>query len=84
LSATDPEDVLIAEGFPQLDPKTSAVTVSVTTITSKKVQATKRERKASRTRWARNDGCAKAQRWDIERRSTGGHTSPARRAMGFP
>jgi hypothetical protein len=41
-AAADPEDMLIAEGFPQLDPKTSAITVYVTNVTSKKIQAAKR------------------------------------------
>lgn len=39
----DPEDVLIVEGFPQIDVKTSSIAVFATSVTSKKLQQAKRD-----------------------------------------
>jgi molybdopterin-guanine dinucleotide biosynthesis protein len=39
----DEEDVLIVEGFPQLDAKTNSIAVFATSVTTKKLQATKRQ-----------------------------------------
>lgn len=39
----DPEDVLIVEGFPKLDPEVKAIAVFATNITTKKLQAGKRQ-----------------------------------------
>ena len=39
----DPEDALIIEGYPQLDTQTSTISVFATNITSKKLQAAKRQ-----------------------------------------
>jgi hypothetical protein len=41
--ANDPEDVFIIEGYPQIDTKTNAISVFATNITSKKLQAAKRQ-----------------------------------------
>jgi len=41
--ASDPEDAFIIEGYPQSDPQTSAISVFATNITSKKLQAAKRQ-----------------------------------------
>jgi PHAX RNA-binding domain len=42
-TASDPEDAFIIEGYPQLDTKTNAISVFATNITSKKLQAAKRQ-----------------------------------------
>jgi hypothetical protein len=42
-AANDPEDALIIEGFPQIDGKTGAISVFASTVTSKKLQASKRQ-----------------------------------------
>ncbi len=42
-TVADPEDALIVEGFPQVDPKTGAISVFASNVTSKKLQAAKRE-----------------------------------------
>ncbi len=39
----DPEDVLIVEGFPQLDPETSSIAVFATNTTTKKLQMAQRQ-----------------------------------------
>jgi hypothetical protein len=39
----DLEDVLIVEGFPQLDPKTTSIAVFATSTTTKKLQAVRRQ-----------------------------------------
>jgi hypothetical protein len=39
----DPEDVLIIEGFPQLDPETSSIAVFATNTTTKKLQMAQRQ-----------------------------------------
>ncbi len=39
----DPENVLIVEGFPQIDTKTGTIAVYVSSVTSKKLQAAKRQ-----------------------------------------
>jgi hypothetical protein len=39
----DPEDVLIVEGYPQLDPKTVSLAVFATNTTTKKLQAARRQ-----------------------------------------
>src|SRR5882762_6613175 len=41
--ASDPEDAFIIEGYPQSDTQTGAISVFATSITSKKLQATKRQ-----------------------------------------
>jgi hypothetical protein len=41
-TVADPEDALIIEGFPQVDPKTDAISVFASNVTSKKLQAAKR------------------------------------------
>lgn len=41
-SIKDEEDMLIVEGFPQLDPETSSIAVFATNTTTKKLQAAKR------------------------------------------
>jgi hypothetical protein len=45
-AANDAEDIIIVEGYPQIDTKTSAISVFATNITSKKVQAAKRQQSA--------------------------------------
>lgn len=42
-TVSDPEDALIVEGFPQIDAKTGAIAVFVSNVTSKKLQAAKRQ-----------------------------------------
>jgi hypothetical protein len=42
---TDPEDALIIEGFPQLDLPTKTIAVFTTSVTTKKIQAGKRQQK---------------------------------------
>jgi hypothetical protein len=42
-AANDPEDALIVEGFPQVDGKTGAISVFASQVTSKKLQAAKRQ-----------------------------------------
>jgi hypothetical protein len=42
-TVSDPEDVLIIEGFPQIDTKTGAISVFASNVTSKKLQAAKRQ-----------------------------------------
>lgn len=42
-SIQDPEDVLIVEGFPKLDPEVKAIAVFATNVTTKKLQAAQRE-----------------------------------------
>lgn len=42
-TADDPEDAFIIEGYPQIDTKTNAISVFATNITSKKLQAAKRQ-----------------------------------------
>lgn len=42
-TVSDPEDVLIVEGFPQLDAQTGAISVFASNVTSKKLQAAKRQ-----------------------------------------
>jgi len=42
-TVSDPEDPLIAEGFPQHDSKTGAINVFISSVTSKKLQAAKRQ-----------------------------------------
>jgi molybdopterin-guanine dinucleotide biosynthesis protein len=39
----DPEDVLIIEGFPQLDAQTSSIAVFATNTTKKKLQQAQRQ-----------------------------------------
>jgi hypothetical protein len=39
----DPEDVLIVEGFPQLDPETSSIAVFATSTTTRKLQQAQRQ-----------------------------------------
>jgi hypothetical protein len=39
----DPEDTLIVEGFPQLDPETSCIAVFATNTTTKKLQQAQRQ-----------------------------------------
>ena len=39
----DPEDALIVEGFPQLDPETSSIAVFATSTTTKKLQMAQRQ-----------------------------------------
>lgn len=41
-SLADPEDVLILEGFPQMDPKTTSLAVFATNTTTKQLQAARR------------------------------------------
>ena len=41
-TVSDPEDVLIVEGFPQIDAKNNAISVFASNVTSKKLQAAKR------------------------------------------
>jgi hypothetical protein len=43
VTVSDPEDALIIEGFPQVDDKTGAISVFASSITSKKLQAAKRQ-----------------------------------------
>jgi hypothetical protein len=43
----DPEDVLIVEGFPQLDPETSSIAVFATNTTTKKLQGAQRQAQVS-------------------------------------
>jgi hypothetical protein len=43
MTVSDGEDALIIEGFPQIDVKTGSIAVFATTITSKKIQAAKRQ-----------------------------------------
>jgi hypothetical protein len=40
---TDPEDSLIIEGFPKIDPEVSAIAVFATNVTTKRLQANKRQ-----------------------------------------
>jgi hypothetical protein len=40
---SDPDDAFIIEGYPQIDTQTSAISVFATSITSKKLQAAKRQ-----------------------------------------
>jgi hypothetical protein len=42
-SIQDPEDVLIVEGFPKTDPEVKAIAVFATNVTTKKLQAGKRQ-----------------------------------------
>jgi len=42
-TVADPEDALIVEGFPQIDTKTGTIAVYVSSVTSKKLQAAKRQ-----------------------------------------
>jgi hypothetical protein len=42
-TVSDPQDALIIEGFPQIDTKTGAISVFASTVTSKKLQAAKRQ-----------------------------------------
>ena len=42
---TDPEDTLIIEGFPQPDMQTKTIAVFTTNVTTKKLQAAKRQPK---------------------------------------
>jgi molybdopterin-guanine dinucleotide biosynthesis protein len=42
-TVSDPEDALIIEGFPQIDAKTGAISVFASNVTSKKLQAEKRQ-----------------------------------------
>jgi hypothetical protein len=42
-TVSDPEDALIIEGFPQIDAKTNAISVFASNVTSKKLQASKRQ-----------------------------------------
>lgn len=42
-SIQDPEDVLIVEGFPKLDPEVKAIAVFATNVTTKKLQAAQRQ-----------------------------------------
>jgi hypothetical protein len=42
-TVSDPEDALIIEGFPQMDTQTGAISVFVSNVTSKKLQAAKRQ-----------------------------------------
>jgi hypothetical protein len=42
-AANDPEDALIIEGYPQIDTKTGAISVFASSVTSKKLQAAKRQ-----------------------------------------
>jgi hypothetical protein len=42
-TVNDPEDILIVEGFPQVDAKTGAISVFVSNVTSKKLQLAKRQ-----------------------------------------
>jgi PHAX RNA-binding domain len=42
-TVSDPEDALIVEGFPQIDTKTGTIAVYVSSVTSKKLQAAKRQ-----------------------------------------
>jgi hypothetical protein len=42
-TVSDPEDALIIEGFPQIDTKTGAISVFASNVTSKKLQAAKRQ-----------------------------------------
>ena len=42
-SIQDPEDVLIVEGFPKLDPEAKAIAVFASNVTTKKLQAAQRE-----------------------------------------
>lgn len=41
-TTSDPEDVLIVEGFPQIDAANNAISVFASSVTSKKLQAAKR------------------------------------------
>ena len=40
---SDPDDVLILEGYPQLDAKTGSIAVFITNSTTKKLQAAQRQ-----------------------------------------
>jgi hypothetical protein len=42
-TVNDPEDALIIEGFPQIDATTGAISVFASQVTSKKLQAAKRQ-----------------------------------------
>src|SRR5262249_38379872 len=42
-TVNDPEDAFIIEGYPQIDTKTNAISVFATNVTSKKLQAAKRQ-----------------------------------------
>jgi molybdopterin-guanine dinucleotide biosynthesis protein len=49
----DPEDVLIIEGFPQLDPQTSSIAVFATNTTTKKLQMAQRQAQAAKSDMSR-------------------------------
>ena len=48
---TDPQDLLIIEGYPQINQETGAVAVFATCVTSKPLQAAKRERQKKESQY---------------------------------